>query len=287
MCFDVPGGRRTIVRVSRRCSSRHARSTAGRARSSTPRRTSRRCCSRSSGRRAAASPTAAALTAPRRSSDPAWRSAPCASASSALRRPTSRVLIEGESGTGKELVGAADSRAESPAQRSVRRGQLRGDRRDAARGRAVRHRRADGDRRARAARQVRARRRRARCFSTKCRTCRRRRRRSCCARFRIWPSNASAASASRRVDTRIIVADQPAAVGLVERGRFRLDLFYRLSGVDVQVPPLRARREDIPRAGALLSRAPPRRSAPAVVDRRGRCAAAPTTGRATCASSSG
>ena len=50
---------------------------------------------------------------------------------------------------------------------------------------------------------------------------------------------------TRRVDTRIIVATNRPLSGLVELGRFRLDLYYRLHGVDVQVPPLRARREDI------------------------------------------
>jgi transcriptional regulator with PAS, ATPase and Fis domain len=32
---------------------------------------------------------------------------------------------------------------------------------------------------------------------------------------------------------------------MVEQNRFRLDLFYRLNGVDVQVPPLRQRRDDV------------------------------------------
>lgn len=49
----------------------------------------------------------------------------------------------------------------------------------------------------------------------------------------------------RRVDTRIIAATNQRLSDLVARGRFRLDLFYRLSGVDIVVPPLRDRPEDI------------------------------------------
>ena len=51
---------------------------------------------------------------------------------------------------------------------------------------------------------------------------------------------------TRQVDTRIIVATNRPLSALVEQRQFRLDLYYRLNGVDVQVPPLRARREDIP-----------------------------------------
>jgi transcriptional regulator with PAS, ATPase and Fis domain len=50
----------------------------------------------------------------------------------------------------------------------------------------------------------------------------------------------------RQVDTRIIVATNRPLSTLVAGRQFRLDLYYRLSGVEVQVPPLRARREDIP-----------------------------------------
>jgi Nif-specific regulatory protein len=50
---------------------------------------------------------------------------------------------------------------------------------------------------------------------------------------------------SRRIDTRIIVATNRPLSELVEQGRFRLDLFYRLNGIDVQVPPLRHRKEDV------------------------------------------
>jgi transcriptional regulator with PAS, ATPase and Fis domain len=49
----------------------------------------------------------------------------------------------------------------------------------------------------------------------------------------------------RRVDTRIIAATNQSLGDLVARGRFRLDLFYRLHGVEIVVPPLRDRTEDI------------------------------------------
>lgn len=51
---------------------------------------------------------------------------------------------------------------------------------------------------------------------------------------------------ARRVDVRVIAATNRSLSSLVEAGRFRLDLFYRLSGVEIAVPPLRARRDDIP-----------------------------------------
>jgi transcriptional regulator with PAS, ATPase and Fis domain len=50
----------------------------------------------------------------------------------------------------------------------------------------------------------------------------------------------------RRVDTRIVAATNRPLSDLVARGLFRADLYYRLSGVEVLVPPLRRRRDDIP-----------------------------------------
>jgi DNA-binding NtrC family response regulator len=55
---------------------------------------------------------------------------------------------------------------------------------------------------------------------------------------------------TRRVDTRIVVATNRPLSDLVEQGLFRADLYYRLSGVDLHVPPLRLRREDIPELAA-------------------------------------
>jgi transcriptional regulator with PAS, ATPase and Fis domain len=49
----------------------------------------------------------------------------------------------------------------------------------------------------------------------------------------------------RRVNTRIIVATNRPLSEMVEKGLFRADLFYRLGGVEIHVPPLRARRDDV------------------------------------------
>ena len=85
----------------------------------------------------------------------------------------------------------------------------------------------------------------ARCFSTRCRTCRRPRRPSCCARFRICRWSGSADTARGASTPASSWRRTARCADLVEQRRFRLDLFYRLNGVEVQVPPLRCRRDDI------------------------------------------
>jgi transcriptional regulator with PAS, ATPase and Fis domain len=50
---------------------------------------------------------------------------------------------------------------------------------------------------------------------------------------------------TRRVNTRIVAATNRSLSEMVTRGLFRSDLYYRLGGVEIHVPPLRERREDI------------------------------------------
>jgi two-component system response regulator PilR (NtrC family) len=57
------------------------------------------------------------------------------------------------------------------------------------------------------------------------------------------------------VDVRIISATHQNLAGLVESGRFRQDLYYRLNVIELKMPSLREMREDIPPiANAILSR---------------------------------
>jgi DNA-binding NtrC family response regulator len=69
----------------------------------------------------------------------------------------------------------------------------------------------------------------------------------------------------RRTDARIVVATNEELEAKLADGRFRKDLFFRLKTHQIQLPPLRERKEDLPclldhflaKAAAALGRVPP------------------------------
>ena len=60
------------------------------------------------------------------------------------------------------------------------------------------------------------------------------------------------AAHARRVDVRLIAATHRDLQSMVEQGSFREDLYFRLNVVRVELPPLRARGEDIETLAAFL-----------------------------------
>ena len=164
-----------------------------------------------------------------------------------VAQSSATVLITGESGTGKELIAraihAASPRASQPMlcvncaalSPTLLESELFGHEKGAFTGRGPD---AQG--------AFRAGRRRARCCWTRSPRSPRRSRPSCCACLQEREFERVGSSVTRRVDVRVIATTNRDLREWAAKARFREDLYYRLSVLPIEVPPLRERREDIP-----------------------------------------